>query len=102
MDSEYSAVTVSFLVDFENKRIAYHFNNAPKNIQERYMTKIFTVRVKKYIETDKKCSGEMDMEEFFKELESSSIRFDSFERLFLEHGKNFLPRFENWESITNK
>jgi len=107
VDLEYSDVNVSFLIDFSSKRVAYHFNNAPKNIQERYMTKVFTVRVKNYTETsfsetNKECSGEMDMEEFFKELESSRMKFDSFSKLFIEHGKNFLPRFEKWESITSK
>lgn len=100
-------MTVSFLIDIESEKVGYHFNNAPNNISERSMTKIVTVGIKNYDETmlsksTKKCTGEMDADEFFRAIGSTVIKSDAFERLFLDHGKNFLPKFEKWESITNK
>jgi hypothetical protein len=38
------------------------------------------------------------MDEFFKKLNESKIKADSFYPLFLDHGKSFLPKF-GWTKI---
>ncbi len=95
-----------FCVDLEKERSGYYFNNAPDFIHERFMTKIFSVGLKSYGKTVKGNTicwyGEIDVDEFFKKLNESKIKADSFYPLFLEHGKSFLPAFKKWESINEK
>jgi hypothetical protein len=91
-----------FCVDLEKERSGYYFNNAPDFIDERFMTKIFSVCLTSYgksVDGDKiRWYGEIDVDEFFKKLNESKIKADSFYPLFLNHGKSFLPKF-GWTKI---
>ena len=101
-----SGMNVSFLVDFFSGRTGYYIGDVPDDIEIRSMSKVLILDLMTYterrVENKTTAGGEIDIEEFFNKLKDSKIKEDTFYELFLDHGKNFLPKFKKWESINIK